>query len=506
MKTSTRTGAAFDLAPPGPSALLESLRAFGYDLPTALADILDNSIAARARLIEIDFQWRGSASRIRILDDGEGMTEARLIEAMRPGSSNPRDLREAHDLGRFGLGMKTASISQCRCLTVLSRTTTSEVAVRSWDLDYIAAEADGEWRLLKGASLAEPADLELLASRPSGTMLVWDRLDQVVDAGVAEDDAEADKRFRQAVDVVRAHLAMTFHRFLEGPDPLEIRLNTQRIKPWDPFLTDHDATQRLGDETLVCEGIEIQVKPYILPHHSRMTPDQHAAAAGPLGWNAHQGFYVYRNRRLLVPGDWLGLGMKKEEHAKLARIRVDLPNTADLAWQLDVKKSRATPPAGLVRDLRRIARHARELATRIYRHRGKVLAEKHAKPQDMLWRHVAKGGRTFYRINRSHPLVSKLLERGEDREALLALLALVEQSIPVPRIVLDQSQHPDSLPMPFEGEEQQLMQAMTEVHRALVEGGSEPLAAAKALQHMEPFHHHMDILEAFIRRFTGEQA
>lgn len=224
--------ADYDIANPGAAELFESLRAFGYDLPTALADIVDNSITAKARNVWIDLIWAGQDSRITIRDDGEGMSEDALVQAMRPGSLNPLAQRSVNDLGRFGLGMKTASISHCRCLTVLSRSADSALAVRRWDLDYIASTETGEWRLLKGAGLISKADTSLLEEQESGTVLFWDRLDQLVGSASADDDV-AQKHFRERADSVKQHLAMVFHRFLTGRNAIAIHLNGRKVEPWE---------------------------------------------------------------------------------------------------------------------------------------------------------------------------------------------------------------------------------------------------------------------------------
>jgi len=101
----------------------ESLRAFGYDLPNAIADLVDNSILAEARNIWIDFKCDGENSSICVTDDGNGMSEREMLDSMRPGSRNPLDTRDPKDLGRYGLGLKTASFSQCRRLTAPLQTT-----------------------------------------------------------------------------------------------------------------------------------------------------------------------------------------------------------------------------------------------------------------------------------------------------------------------------------------------------------------------------------------------
>ena len=489
--------AEYDLANPGAAELLESLRAFGYDLPTALADIIDNSISAEARNIWIDMQWHGQGSRVLIRDDGRGMAEDELRQAMKPGSLSPLATRAPNDLGRFGLGMKTASISQCRCLTVLSKTKASVPALRRWDLDYIASTGTGEWRLLKKMDLLTAEDHDLLAQQNSGTILFWDQLDTLV-GGAGNDDEVAQKHFRERADAVKHHLSMVFHRFLKGRGAIKIHMNGREIEPWDPFLEDVDFTDPQTAETLVAGDEKVEVKPFILPHHSRITPDQHQAAAGPKGWNAHQGFYIYRNRRLLVAGDLLGLGMQKEEHFKLARIRIDLANSADLQWQIDVKKSRARPPAALRRDLLRIARTTRARASSIYRHRGKVLQRQLGDKEAFLWIHLIKHGKSFYKINRDHPLVQKVLEGADERAPLQALFSLIEHTIPAPLIVINNAETPDAFGQPFEGAATELKKAMAAVFDAMVEAGRDRAEAARALLTMEPFNNHPDMVTAFL--------
>lgn len=487
----------YDIASPGAAELLESLRAFGYDLPTALADIIDNSITAGAQNIWIDMIWAGASSRITIRDDGQGMDESELVQAMRPGSISPLEDRPANDLGRFGLGMKTASISQCRRLTVMSKTGASSPAVRCWDLDYIASTGTGEWRLLKGDNLLGPDDRALLDGQDQGTVLFWDRLDRLAgDAGV--DDGIAQRHFRERADAVKLHLAMTFHRYLRGRNAVHLHLNGREVEGWDPFLEDCDATAPMPSETLVSDDETTEVKAFILPHHSRITGEEHARASGPKGWNAHQGFYVYRNRRLLVAGDWLGLGMQKEEHFKLARIRIDLSNSADLLWQIDVKKSRARPPAALRRDLLRIARAARSQASGIYRHRGRVLRRKLGSSDMFLWNHVVKGGKTFYKVNREHPLVRKVLDSAENRGPVRALLALVEQTIPAPLIVINNAETPDGYGQPFEDSPAELRKTLEEVFRAIIEAGRSRPDAARVLLTMEPFGQYPELVAAFL--------
>ncbi|MCY3761014.1 MAG: ATP-binding protein [Gemmatimonadetes bacterium] len=344
---------------------MESLRATGYSLPDAVSDLIDNSIAAGAHNIWLNFHWSGADSWASILDDGSGMSEAELIDAMRIGSRSPREAREPSDLGRYGLGLKTASISQSRSLTVVTQTAKGNaIHTRRWDLDHLAST--GDWQLLNvPVESTAGRDVERLSQLGHGTLVVWNKLDRLVgDAGV--DNVRARRQFHDTLRGVEAHVAMVFHRFMAERNSVSIWLNDRQIKAWDPFLADEKATQRLSSETLGPPEAGVSVNPFVLPHHSRLSGEKHRSAGGPAGWNAQQGFYVYRNRRLLLPGDWLGLGFMKEEHYKLARIQLDLSNSSDHEWEIDVRKSKARPPLPYRDDLRRIAKAVRKRAVTVY--------------------------------------------------------------------------------------------------------------------------------------------
>lgn len=289
---------------------------------------------------------------------------------------------------------------------------------------------------------------------------------------------------------------MVFHRFLEPPAALTIWINGLRIAPWDPFLRGEAATQHLAEESLTLADQHMVVRPYVLPHHSRLAAEVHQRAAGPGGWNARQGFYIYRNRRLLVPGDWLNLGFQKEEHSKLARIQVDLPTTLDDAWQIDVKKSTAKPPGPLRDELRRIAKVTRARATEIYRHRGKVIARSAARNDSFVWNRVVRRGKVFYRVNRDHPLVREtLVSSNQHRAEVEALLRMIEETVPTPLISLDDSQNPGEQAAPFEGA------ALTEVENLLRRtylsfrsAGLSPSHACERLAGTEPFNRFPELI------------
>lgn len=490
----------YDITQPEPAALVESLRAFGYSLRTAIADLIDNSIAARAKNVWIHFEWNGPDSWISIKDDGEGMTEDALRTAMRPGSQSPLEERSPKDLGRFGLGLKTASFSQCRRLTVVSKVMNGDLVARCWDLDYVNEKK--EWRLLK---TIEPAPLVFLNETiaDQGTIVLWQKMDRVTGHARA-DDNKAYNRFLEAIEKVKQHLEMVFHRYLERPNGLKIWVNGRPISAWDPFLRSEEAMRELPVEKLICDGKELTVLPYVLPHQSKISSDVHRRASGPHGWNAQQGFYVYRNERLLVGGDWLGLGFQKEEHYKLARIKIDLPNSMDGEWQIDVKKSRAKPPGYLKADLKRIASLTRECAVEIYRHRGKVVARQNAQNFVFLWEQKIRHGKFFYSINRDHPLVQQAYRSGNKAE-LDALLSMLEESIPVSHILITNAGEPEKFSSPFENTPPDALQAVLHnSYTALLNSGIGIEEARKRLLGMDPFNLFPDFVEQFLGKLSRE--
>jgi hypothetical protein len=491
-----------DIVPPHAASLAEALRAFSYELPTAIADLVDNSISARAKNIWIDFQWDGADSVILITDDGDGMSEEKLVAAMRPGSQSPLDKREPDDLGRFGLGLKTASFSQCRRVTVRSKTSPRKNATRCWDLDFIVEV--NAWKLLRVADKTAEVHLKRLAGLRCGTAVVWQKPDRLVAAKQTADNERAQQVFLQRAEGVRQHLAMVFHQLMSGKSGVKILLNDHEVQPWDPFLANEHATQILPKSRLLLHGAEVEVEPFVLPHHSKLSNSKHAAAAGPHGWNAHQGFYVYRNRRLLVAGEWLGFGWAKEEHYKLARIRIELPNELDHAWGIDVTKSRARPPVELRDELKRIGDITRGKARLVYSHRGANLTPKADEERVLLWEPMAKHDKTFYRLNREHPLLKQALSKSSDRKAFHALLHLIEETIPFPHIAINNSEKPNSAPGPFEhAPEAKVREVMEEAFESLVASGYGPQEAADRLRTIWPFELFPALLQSLVESQTS---
>lgn len=482
-------------APPKAGAMIESLRGLGYSTATALADIIDNSITAGADRVDVQFSWNGQNSTVAILDNGNGMNENELDMAMRLGERNPREERASHDLGRFGLGLKTASFSQCRRHTVAS-IKAGLTSCLYWDLDVLAANDDDGWYLMEGPAEGTEVYLDRLIDQSHGTLVLWERLDRIVTAGFTEQD------FLDLVDRVERHLAMVFHRFLCGPHPiLNLFLNGQPVKAWDPFLASHSATWSSPVERINTESGIVEIQCYVLPHKDRLDGDERELAEGLDGWTAQQGFYVYRNERLLVAGSWLGLGRgrswTKEEAHRLARIRLDIPNTADAEWKIDIRKSTARPPVSIRERLIRLAEDTRARARRVFAHRGQPVRIGNGAPLVQAWRaeHFKDGVR--YRIDTDHPAVRAVLDDAGPLESQVkAMLRVIEETIPVQRIWLDTTEARETPRTGFAGEPPaEIVSILDVVYRSMVmRKGLSPEHARQRLLGTEPFNNYPELV------------
>lgn len=488
-------------APPHAGSMLESLRGLGYAPSTAIADLIDNSIAANARRVEVHFEWASKDSWVRILDDGDGMDDKTLEEGMRLGAKDPRAKRASTDLGRFGLGLKTASFSQARRLTVASRRPGESVVCLRWDLDLIGQESGAEWPLFEGPAPGSEHLLEPLRKKEHGTLVLWEGLDRIVTEGFMPND------MIELADRVEAHLAMTFHRLMEGPDPaLELTLNGRAVKPWDPFLLGHPGKALESPEYRILHTTGVTVQCHVLPHRDMLKPSEMEMAAGPAGWTQQEGFYVYRNKRLLLPGGWLGFGdggkpWSRDEAHRLARIRLDIPNSSDAEWKISVLKSAASPPVRLRPQLQRLATETRETARRVFAHRGHISPASSGKSGSLgeAWQVRRSVHGTSYRIARDHDLVASILGRaGSLKSDILALLRLVEETVPVQRIWLDTAEDKETPRTGFAGASQgEVLKTLEPLFEALVKfRGLSPKEARERLGRTPPFDRHLDLVSA----------
>lgn len=473
---------------PEASSMIETFRAIGYNIETAIADIIDNSISANAKNIYINSHWNGDKTTITILDDGDGMNDEQLIQAMRPGAQNPLADRHLNDLGRFGLGLKTASFSQCRKLTVLSKRNDSTPVYWTWDLDYV--NQTSKWELLRFIPEEYKSSLD---NMQSGTLVIWTDLDRILPNGTEQSNEFALGKFTDIMEKVKYHIQMTFHRFIEDKKTKFYFWNRE-LEPWNPFLISEPATQAFADDYINGGAI---MKGFVLPHKSRIDSETFHKAEGINGWGAQQGFYVYRGKRLLLAGDWLGM-FRKEEHYKLVRILIDLPNTLDSDWQIDIKKSTARPPLACREQIASYARNVRANGVHVFRHRGKVLKQKSGQEFEPLWLDKKKGNKWSFVVNREHLMIQELKELAHTQpdKAIEQILRFIEETIPSKSIFIKESEEGDNQKKPFEQDNLDIVKSMIKkIFDNQIMSGKSPEQAKAILLNLDPFNQFPELIE-----------
>jgi Histidine kinase-, DNA gyrase B-, and HSP90-like ATPase len=360
--------------PPSAARLTSSLRDIGYDFPTAVADLVDNSIAAGATRVDIELVFDGPQSYVSIADDGSGMTANGLLEAMRFGTRREYGLS---DLGRYGLGLKTAPLSQCRSVTVVTRRSLVNRLITRRTLDLDLVERWDSWMIVEAAPTAPVEQaIDRLQDGP-GTVVIWEKLDRVlpeknVDGGWAK------RRLLTHASRLTQHLGMVFHRFIEGTAgraSLTISVNGEKVEPWNPFATAEPSTQHLPVQSFEIKigevSGEVSLRPYVLPSRDRFSsPSEFERLSGPLKWNRQQGLYAYRADRLVQWGGWNGL-RAIDEHTKLARAALEFNTDLDSVFHINVAKMRIAVPSELRQMLERPVHELCIRAGEAYRKAGR---------------------------------------------------------------------------------------------------------------------------------------
>ena len=472
--------------PPYAPTLIESTRAIGYSLEAAVADIIDNSIAVNSKNVDIYF-FPLEGAYIAILDNGSGMTEEEIDIAMQYGSRNPAEERDKKDLGRFGLGLKTASLSQCRCLTVLSKQG-DKLEGRQWDIDHVKEVGDWSLIILDDEEINQLPQVNELKKYESGTLVIWQKLDRLK-AGEMNFELSLGRK----IDSVRDHLSLVYHRYLMGESgitKLNLSINGEKVKAIDPFLTEK-SVQAMDDETIVIQGEKILVRPYILPHISKLTSDEIKILGGKDGLRKQQGFYVYRNKRLLVWGTWFRM-MRQGDLSKLARVRVDIPNTLDELWTLDIKKSSALPPAEVKKNLEIIINKIAERSKKTWTFRGK---REVSDTETHVWNRMKnKQGGFYYEVNRQHPFIQQLIKVNPGIEkSINALLQQIEMGLPLNQLYVDLN-NDEQITNDNEQSNLEIKKSL-EAMITMCNGKNEKCKLLEAVACIEPYSAHSDIEE-----------
>lgn len=466
--------------PPDAASLMLTARSFGkYDLAAAIADLIDNSIKAKSTLIDISCNFADGTPEVRIRDNGEGMSEDELLNAMRPACVNPSKERSPDDLGRFGWGMKSASFSQCKILTVVSKKD-GQINAARWNLDDI-----DDWAM---DTYKDDHASQLLSKRfegNSGTELVWNKCDRL-----SEDFSINQDQFNELVMSARKKLSLIFHRYLAGEQDLkkiEINLNGTPLDRVDPFCTKHDATIPFNEEPInLAGGNKIRMTAYVLPHFSKLTSEEYETAGGEEGYVKNQGFYVYRNKRLIIHGTWFKLA-QHGELSKLVRVRVDIPNSLDDMWKITVDKSDAQLPAALKSRMKDLIDRFRTTSTRVFRSKGARIDNPAA---DSIWKKYVRNEKINYFIDKEHPLIKAFVRPlGEDtRRHLFSILRLIETQMPLDLMFADISAKPRDVAQAFTSREELHETFRTTIPLLMAECGdiAELLGLLKRPNHIVP--------------------
>ena len=414
--------------PPSAEALMIGARSIGnYDLAAALGDLIDNSITANASTVSLTCNFNESDPFIIVKDNGEGMDHETLIYSMRPASANPQDTRDPNDLGRFGWGLKSASFSQARKLIVASKKNNS-LSLAIWDLDDIK---NFEMEIFQDDDAKLILEEYGSTLQSNGTVIIWDKCDRLTDS-----NALNQTEFNQKVIDAKNQLELIFHQFLDSSrkNKLTIYLNGQALKGYDPFLSSHPATQRFHTEAIDIQNLgTMSVTPYILPHYSKLDRLTISSIEGAEGLVRNQGFYVYRNERLIIHGTWFGI-FKYGELSDLVRIKIEIPNTMDHIWQISIDKKDAKLPQYLKFRLKKLLSSIHIKSKRVHKRRSKDIKNG---DNSNVWSRVKKNGKTKFELNRGSEMVQSVFQvmPQQEHHKFEFLLKYIEQMLPVSGII-----------------------------------------------------------------------
>lgn len=400
-----------------------------YSLALALADLIDNSITAKANLVDIRFLLGEDTARdlkVLITDDGKGMTSKELVDAMRPANRHVNDKISDGDLGRFGWGLKSASFSQATKLEVQSHKN-NQTSIAIWDL---ADCSDWGMDLLEGTEAETLVDRYGRPDQKTWTRVIWHDCKRLTE-NYSLDQSAVSNLISDASD----ELGEIFHRFLEGESrktALSIVLNGTKVIANDVFLKNKSELVTADPEILriknkLGESYRLKYKAYVLPHFSKLSQPERNLLGGREGLIKNQGFYLYRGNRLVVRGTWFGLQAFKPLD-QLLRIQVDIPNHLDEIFKLTIDKSNANLPDEAKRYLKEIIQktviHSRRRIGGI----GKRPKVQTSEKFDAVWVLERKAGKVRFALNRRNPLLTEWIDNPDFLETMLSM---IESSLPI---------------------------------------------------------------------------
>lgn len=426
---------------PQAAVLMNSMRSMGYTFESAIADLVDNSISAHATEVKICFPIDPADCYLAICDNGTGMSETDLFDAMKYGSENKSSNRNEADLGRFGLGLKSASLSQCRRLSVASKKD-GIITAYIWDMDVVIKNKNWDMIECSDEQICSLKCISYLDDKENGTVVVWENFDII-----KKNSGDVYAELSILSESVSEYLSLIFHRYInrDGKNKLHITINNFELKGKDPFLENHKKTsirRRVELPVIDSQGIERMViaQPFVLPFQKDLSEEDKKMSGGLENYRTSQGYYIYRNERLIVWGTWFN--RRKDELTKYARIRVDIPNTLDDIWSIDIKKQHAKIPKQIQKRLTRAVDEAMDIAVKTQKYRGRV--DKADDNIEYIWDRIKERGENYtYKINRNAKVFDLIKSQVNDSvwNQFDMILEEIEQAVPYQQIYVDKSQN-----------------------------------------------------------------
>lgn len=463
--------------------LLGVLGGSGYTFNTAIADILDNSIYAGASEIDIHWDYDALNPKLTIIDNGQGMNAKEVKEAAIIANKSIDQTREHNDLGRFSTGLKSASVSFCGRLIIISKKVKSEAHNVVFDFDEVK-------RSNKWYAVYDHHDYLDFNEHDSGTMIIWENL-KILDVDVFKDNRFV---FEKLEDLSK-DLSHIFGRIIRE-SKLTITVNGKNniIKAWDPFYTTNEKTQHIFEDKKAYKGEEIEVNGFILPVYSNLAEEQQEVMKGK-GLREQQGFYIFRNKRLIQEGGWLGLeGIKLDSKSDYARIMVDISSNLDKYFKVNYLKNSIELPAELHADFIKIAKFMKKESTKNFNYKKKPIFKK-SKGNEVnvpVWETTFYDGCMHSRLNRDNPVIKNLACKLTKKE-YNQLLTIIEEAIPISVIQSNSVNVKDNT-------KKNIPELIDDHYKILFERGLNIDQIKMELAKIEPINNHMDLIYEYFTK------
>lgn len=423
-------------ASPDPKSHIKTLMRIGYTMSSAVSDVLDNSLTANAKNIHIHSLPGLKESNISILDDGEGMSPDELVHNMKIGCKDPSEERLRGDLGRFGSGMKTASFSQSKRLTVISKKEGELICGAVWDIDKIEEENTWCLEILEESEVNAHPLLLINCQHGQGTQIIWEKLACLNKTNHSLDDETI---MANNLSDLASYISLHFHKFMEGKNKKSFFINNSLLLGIDPFMTRASGYQEGRSEKLRCKGGYIEINTHVLPHFKRMEAKPLERLGGANGIVQNQGLYIYRENRLINAGGWLGLA-KTSQLGALARVEVNVPSSLDHEWATDVKKASLQLPPRIKKELKKFFSDPIKRSKRVHSYRGKQ------DQANSFWKIVEDENNKIisYQISANNDILTNIFIdiTKEQKSQLIKYLGQLAENLPLNHIYQKMSDSP----------------------------------------------------------------